>query len=202
MSKKFVIIVDTQNDFMKSDGALYVPGAEDIIDPLGEYLRSLNPKEVEGVLFTLDTHYADTYPQSEEAKEFPIHCVVGTEGWRNVCSIEDINSKIPVYTLHKTVFDMWADEGATVNDTAKEGIGSDRDYFFKKLLEDGTLDVEVAGVALNYCVAQAIEGLAENGFKIHLKENLTKAIDNGKPGFNDPRVLFAKLIENNQLVIE
>src|SRR5215217_6601613 len=54
--KNFVVVVDTQYDFMMPDGILYVKGAEETINPIFVYLASLNPETTSGVLFTFDMH--------------------------------------------------------------------------------------------------------------------------------------------------
>ena len=53
--QRFVVVVDTQADFMCADGALPVAGAEALIAPMQRWLASLRPAETAGVLFTFDT---------------------------------------------------------------------------------------------------------------------------------------------------
>ena len=43
--RRFVIVVDTQGDFMRADGALPVAGAEALIEPLRAWLRQLSPAD-------------------------------------------------------------------------------------------------------------------------------------------------------------
>jgi nicotinamidase/pyrazinamidase len=71
--KRFVVVVDTQWDFMAAEGALSVNGAEALLVPMQNWLQALSPDDVEGVLFTFDTHVPEIYRDSEEAKSFPIH---------------------------------------------------------------------------------------------------------------------------------
>ena len=51
---QFVIVVDTQVDFMRPDGALPVAGAEALVAPMHAWLATLEPAETAGVLFTFD----------------------------------------------------------------------------------------------------------------------------------------------------
>lgn len=69
--QRFVIVVDTQADFMRADGALSVAGAEALIAPMQRWLASLRPAETAGVLFTFDTHSADAYPAPPRPDSFP-----------------------------------------------------------------------------------------------------------------------------------
>jgi nicotinamidase/pyrazinamidase len=173
--KRFVIVVDTQADFMRPDGALAVTGADALIAPMQAWLASLPPLETIGVLFTFDTHYADSYPGSAEAAQFPIHCVHGTPGWANVLDTGAVVPAIPVYTLEKGVFDMWAEPGIEIVSPAT-GEKMDRDAFFTTLKARGVAEVVVIGVAADYCVRWAIDGLVERGFAVEVPPALTRGI--------------------------
>ncbi len=73
--KKFLIVVDIQNDFV--NGALGTPEAIAIIPAAEKKIR-----EWDGEIFvTHDTHFED-YMDSSEGKKLPVpHCIKGTEGW-------------------------------------------------------------------------------------------------------------------------
>lgn len=71
---KIVVVVDMQNDFVRTDGALYVPGAEDIVSPIIDLCFG-NP-----TIFTKDTHTQTTSHGTIEDTTLPRHCVKGTEG--------------------------------------------------------------------------------------------------------------------------
>jgi nicotinamidase/pyrazinamidase len=176
--QRFVIVIDTQRDFMAADGALSVPGADALIAPMTAWLAGLDPAETAGVLFTFDTHVPEIYARSPEAETFPIHCVRDTAGWRNVLDPGAINPAIPVYRLEKGVFDMWAETGLVIEDTERPGGQTcPREIFFDALKEHGVGEVAVIGVAADYCVRWAIEGLVGRGFDVTVIAELTKGID-------------------------
>ena len=78
MRKKYVIIVDMQNDFITGSlgSEMAVRAAENAKAYLAKYDR-----ESTRVIFTHDTHYAN-YLDTAEGHKLPIpHCVLGTEGW-------------------------------------------------------------------------------------------------------------------------
>jgi len=175
MSKKFVIVIDAQNDFMKEDGALPVPGAQALIPGLKEYLNQLSPEDTDGVLFTFDTHVPEVYENSEEGKMFPIHCVAGSEGWKLVVDKGDVSKEIPTYTLIKGVFNMWEEEGIRIN--LPDGEDASREFFFAHLKARGITEVELVGVAADFCVKWAVDGLLENGFKARVRKDLTAGIE-------------------------
>ncbi|MEG2036868.1 MAG: isochorismatase family protein [Ruthenibacterium sp.] len=78
MSKKLLVVIDYQNDFVT--GSLGNPAAAALADGIAA--------RVEGtlaaggcVLFTRDTHHTD-YLDTREGKFLPVpHCIEGTDGW-------------------------------------------------------------------------------------------------------------------------
>ncbi len=172
---RFVIVVDTQRDFMAADGALSVPGAEQLVGPMREWLGGLDPAETAGVLFTFDTHLPEAYAGSAEAKAFPIHCVRGTAGWANMLEPAVLNPAIPAYRMEKAVFDMWAEPELVIE--AARPPAMPREAFFEALKARGVEEVTVIGVAADYCVRWAIEGLIARGFAVTVPEGLTRGIE-------------------------
>lgn len=173
--RNFVIVVDMQRDFVAADGALPVPGAEAIVAPMRDWLAGLRPERTAGVLFTFDTHVPEVYAASEEAKQFPPHCGKGTPGWALVVDPGTVDPAIPALRLEKGVFDMWAEPGLAV---ARIGTGEavDRDGFFAGLVGAGIEEVIVVGVAADYCVRWAVEGLIARGFRVTVPAGLTRGI--------------------------
>lgn len=173
--RRFVIVVDMQRDFVVADGALPVPGAEQIVAPMQEWLASLRPDETAGVLFTRDTHTPEFYAGSEEAGQFPPHCERGTPGWELVLDPAAVDSAIPLFSLEKGVFDMWAEPCLRMHQFDSPGSG-DRDAFFATLRAGSVEDVTVVGVAADYCVRWAVEGLIKRGFRVTVIVGLTRGI--------------------------
>lgn len=201
MAKKYVVVVDTQYDFMMSDGILYVNGSEDLIVPLNKYLSNLSPTETSGVLFTFDTHHADTYSDYAESKMFPLHCEYGTRGWENVINPHIVNDGIDVLTLRKDVFDMWENDVDVRFRDGTRAVFFDRDEILESIKHAGD-EVVVVGVAMNFCVATAINGFIKNGVKVTLIESLTAAIDTGNgEADTNPRIFFKDHIASGMLTI-
>jgi len=175
---RFVVVVDTQRDFMAADGALSVAGADGLIGPMQAWLRGLDPTDTAGVLFTFDTHMPEIYAASSEAEAFPIHCVRGSDGWKNVLDVATLDLAIPAWRIEKGVFDMWAEDGLAIEDARDPAAARlPRESFFANLKQRGVADVTVIGVAADYCVRWAIEGLLERGFRIEVPEELTRGIE-------------------------
>lgn len=172
---RFVIVVDTQADFMRADGALAVPGAEALAEPMQLWLDRLAPEDTAGVLFTYDSHEPDRYADSAEARLFPPHCLRGTPGWDNVLDAAGLAPEIARYRLEKDVFDMWAEAGGKVEDM-RTGALHARDAFFEGLRARGIGEVTVIGVAADYCVLWAAAGLVARGFSVRVPRGLTRGI--------------------------
>ena len=76
MSKKFIVVVDMQNDFI--DGAL---GSPDALSIVSDVVRVLDRYKDYERVFTMDTHSED-YGIDPESTVVPVpHCVVNTTGW-------------------------------------------------------------------------------------------------------------------------
>ena len=85
--KRFLVVVDTQKDFV--DGALGSGDAVAIVPSVVEKIKSFDGE----IFVTLDTHF-DNYPETAESRKLPVpHCIKGTEGWqldKNVtCALSD-----------------------------------------------------------------------------------------------------------------
>lgn len=175
---RFVVVVDTQWDFMAAGGALSVVGAEELVAPMQAWLSALTPDEVAGVLFTFDTHFAETYAASPEAQMFPIHCVRGTRGWANMLDVALVDPAIPAWRIEKGVFDMWAEPGLAIEDARDANRPTiAREAFFKALAASGVTEVTVIGVAADYCVRWAVDGLLGRGFAVTVPAGLTRGIE-------------------------
>ncbi|KQO07139.1 isochorismatase family protein [Sphingomonas sp. Leaf242] len=175
---RFVVVVDTQWDFMAEGGALSVAGADALVAPMQAWLSALSAVDTAGVLFTFDTHFRETYAASPEAAMFPIHCVRGTRGWGNMLDVALVDPAIPAWRIEKGVFDMWAEPGLAIED-ARDATKPTilRDDFFAALAANGVTDVTVIGVAADYCVRWAVDGLIARGFAVTVPAGLTRGIE-------------------------
>ena len=87
MGRKVIVIIDMQNDFVY--GTLGNKEAQAIVPKmcaqLDEYLEGVE-KDVY-LTFTRDTHYKETYNQTEEGKNVIPHCIKDTEGWEIIAPL-------------------------------------------------------------------------------------------------------------------
>ena len=173
--------VDTQRDFMEGSGALYVPGAEEIVSNL--YRLSDKARELSiPIVADADDHESWDLEISGEPDfqtTFPPHCMHGTPGADRIAATEQ----------HWTL-ELGHERRYPVN--IRRGLDTDwpRLLLRKKELDifsnpntDTVLDllrpasIVVYGVALDYCVRQVVDGLLERGYgDLVIITDATKAI--------------------------
>lgn len=170
--------VDTQYDFMRPDGKLYVQGAE-AIEPNLERLTELFKEKGIQTVNTADRHYSSSAELSDNPDfkdTFPEHCMAGTSGadyitatrpscplyvdWlKPTVNLEAVASAREV-VLYKDAFDIF--KGNPHADSVVEAINPDR--------------VIVYGVATDYCVNYAVKGLAQRGVEVLVVEDAIKEL--------------------------
>ena len=193
MENKLLLVVDTQVDFVMPAGALYVPGAEAIIEPGIAFLAQLDSRDYAAALFTFDSHDESFAGSPENVGDpaagvpgFPMHCAVGTPGWQNVFNPALVPEPIGLFQLHKGVFDMWEQQAGKVPvqplaramPTVTPGSAAcDRDTFFRSVLPSEVRTATVIGVASDFCVKWAVNGLLERGYAVEIVAHLTRGIE-------------------------
>lgn len=165
--------VDTQIDFLFPAGALYVPGAENIVQPIGELARFAASKQFQ-IISTVDAH-----PENDpEFKIWRAHCIMGTPGERKAAA-----------TLLGTPVVLSSAPGAL--DPIRPKIEHAPQILVEKQMLDcftnpnlrpllGMLRAEryvVYGVATEHCVRCAAFGLLETGARVELVTDATASMN-------------------------
>lgn len=198
-TKKILINVDFEGDFVNPNGVLYVPGAEKLISRIQD---KINDESYTDIIYTFDTHEKDEYDNSEEKKLFPFHCGYKTEGWQlygitprnNDKFQETINEtdkpfemiKIEnEYFFTKNVFDIW------------EGNNIFEKWFTETYPKDTI--IEVVGVATNYCVFMNVMGLIKRGYQVRIIDDCVAGIQSFPDGTIDESYAnnIITMVENN-----
>lgn len=183
--KALFIEVDVQNDFVS--GSLAVAQALE-----GQRLANMVTLSEKAPLLlgSVDSHdfraweFASNKNQgpSGEDPKFPDHCIVGTWGWLRVQPEKRSDVVfIPDCTIHATriasllsgttsVFLMKEVYSLFSNPNAK--------YVLQEMIKRSeSIDVVVYGIATDYCVKAAVDGLAEFGLNVHIVEDAIAAVD-------------------------
>ena len=171
MARQVFVDIDTQYDFISRDGALSVPGAEEIrgnLETLTDYAVNNGIK----IVASADAHV----PDDKEFEVFPPHCVQNTPGQKK---IEETTTAATVVLKNDA------------SETARANQIEDADQI---LLEKQTYDVFtnpsapgifeaaagdeyiVYGVATDYCVKAAAVGLLERGYNVTVVKDAIAAV--------------------------
>jgi nicotinamidase/pyrazinamidase len=163
--------IDTQRDFLEESGALYVPSSASILPNLARLSRYAVDRGIP-VVATACCHSPDDPELS--SRQFREHCMAGTEGQRRVeatacpdsvvLGAEDrLEGPLPRHlTLEKQAFDVFSrpDAGELI------ARYNERKPTFV-----------VYGVATEYCVRAAVEGLLARGCRVAVVVDAVRAID-------------------------
>jgi nicotinamidase/pyrazinamidase len=172
--------VDAQRDFMLPGGKLYVPGAEKILPNINRLVEAVR----QGRVFLISS--ADAHNLSDpELREWPPHCLKGDPGADLVPEASASNQLI-------------------IPNEAKFAVPQDLGAYHQVILQKNTLDVfdnphtdailkrfnragspafepgpefVVFGVATEYCVQRAAEGLLRRGHRVAIVTDAVRSID-------------------------
>jgi nicotinamidase/pyrazinamidase len=164
--KKAFVIVDVQNDFCEG-GSLAVNGGVAVARGLTEFL-SEHRSGYDLVVATRDYH-VDPGAHFAAAPDFrdswPVHCVAGTEGAELHPGLE--------LGLVDEVFDKGGHSAAYSGFEARSGAGK---LLGDRLREAGVEELEVAGIATDYCVRATVLDALREGFKVTLRPGLCAGV--------------------------
>jgi nicotinamidase/pyrazinamidase len=160
--------VDTQVDFMYPAGALYVPGAETIIDRVAALNRYA---AAHGILVVSDT---DAHSEDDpEFKTWPPHCVVGTAGQTKIApTLLDKRIVVPNEPCEVNL------EGVQQVLLEKQTLDCFEGVNLTKLMEKAAAERYVVyGVVTEICVKCAAWGLLKTGKRIELVTDAVRSLD-------------------------
>jgi nicotinamidase/pyrazinamidase len=156
-----LIVVDVQNDFCPG-GALAVADGDAVVEQVNRLAS-----EASFVVATRDWHPPDHGSFADQGGPWPPHCVAGTSGAELHPGVD------------RDLVDTVVDKGQAID---TEGYSGFEGTGLAELLRARGVDtVDVAGLALDYCVrATALDAKAA-GFDVVVHRGATRAVD-VKPG--------------------
>jgi nicotinamidase/pyrazinamidase len=161
--------IDTQRDFLEPSGALFVPDSTEIIPNLARLTEFAIAHEIP-ILATACAHL----PDDPELSRFPPHCMAGTRGQERVEATAHPESLVldgddrldgdpPRHlTLLKRELDIFSRPDAA-------------DLIARYNQDQPTF--VVYGVATDYCVLAAVNGLLERRCRVAIVADAVRAID-------------------------
>jgi nicotinamidase/pyrazinamidase len=176
--------VDTQYDFMRRGGGLYVSNAESIEGNLERLTKHAYENNIR-VINTADKHDKNTKEISSNpdyVDTFPAHCMQGTLGAEYIPATKPLNPYIIEWS------DDSVDKEALISSrniiihkdalstfTGNKHTGDIVDFLLPK-------SVMVYGVATNFCVDYAVRGLLDKGLAVYVVSDAIKEVPlHGEP---------------------
>ncbi len=184
--------VDTQNDFMNADGALYVPDAE-FLKPILKELTQFALKNDIPIRGSVDSHSEEDAEFTVNGGPFPFHCMAGSEGQKKIS--ETLTGKETYVDDSLSPLD-WGWASGVICRYSHKGLGDHLifekqtyDVMTNQTLQRAKKDLDwrisqkevditaiVYGVATDYCVKAAALGLRGLGMEVCVVEDAIKEI--------------------------
>ncbi|MEA3378215.1 MAG: isochorismatase family cysteine hydrolase [Nanoarchaeota archaeon] len=192
--------VDTQNDFLNADGALYVQDAESLkpnLERLTQYALNKGIK----ILGSVDCHSKGDAELERNGGPFPDHCMKGTFGAKKIKETNQENiSYIPNETLSSAELYKKIELAESV--------------FFEKQHYDVFTNpcaslllcqpkfVVLYGVATDFCIKAAALGMRERGVEVHVVEDAIKGVfpDKTKEALDEMKEAGVKFIKTQDVL--
>ncbi len=162
MSKKALIVVDVQNDFIA--GSLAVPNAAGIISVINNL-----PGEFDEYVYTQDWHPLDHSSFKENGGPWPVHCVqmsVGSEFHK------DLKLKEDSICISKGVFQEVDSYSAFFDNDKNKSTG-----LSERLQAKDITEVHICGLATDYCVKFSVLDALSEGFKVYVIKDACRGVD-------------------------
>ena len=166
-----LIVVDVQNDFVEG-GSLAVTGGRDVATRISEHLaahaadyvviaasRDWHHAPVDGD--TNSGHFAAPGEEPDFATTWPVHCVDDSPG----------SDYAPELVTDAVTHHVRKGQGVPAY-SAFEGITDDGTTLADVLRAAGVTDVDVTGIATDYCVRATALDARQEGFAVHLLDGL------------------------------
>jgi nicotinamidase/pyrazinamidase len=169
MARTAFVDIDTQHDFMRPGGALYIAGAEKIVGNLERLFKYAVEKGVP-LISSMDAHR----PDDPEFSDFPAHCVKGSPGQRKIS--ETLLPGAIVVPAHPGALPAKIPPGAQVIFDKPTLYIFDNPNFMEHVRRERYDTFIVFGVATDYCIRIVAEGLVERGLGVTVVTDAIAAV--------------------------
>jgi len=167
MKKGWALLVeDVQNDFC-SDGALAVPGGDEVVPVLNRYIELFLAKGLP-VYASRDWHPEGSRHFSTCGGIWPVHCVQGSEGAR---FHPDLKLPDDVVVISKGM-DPAEDGFSSFEAICEKGLS-----FSESLAEKGVRHIFIGGLATDYCVKYTVLDALRRGFSVTVLIDAVRGVD-------------------------
>ena len=169
----FFMDIDTQHDFLNAKGSLFVKDSSKVLENIKKLTR-LAKKNSVLVVSSQDTHAKD----DPEFKEFPAHCIRGTERHKKIK--ETIAGSYKVLTSKKVYspkelknfvlrYDQIILQKNIINIFSNPNTLNLLEVIFPE-------KIYIYGVVTEYCIKAAVDGIINSGFRVAVVTDAIKEI--------------------------
>jgi nicotinamidase/pyrazinamidase len=170
--------VDTQVDFMRPDGKLYVPGAEETAPAMGRLVEAARSAGIVHVASADDHELTDDEISDlpDYSATYPPHCLRGTRGARKVPETEQVD---PVPITLEPLPDRYLDgrEFLLLKKNFDVFTNPNTERLLDRLDPD---EIVVFGVATDVCDDAAIRGFLDRGLRVLFVEDAARGLDDAR----------------------
>lgn len=167
IEKTQLMVIDVQNDFINPSGALYVPNAETLKPKIADAITKAKESGI-GVIFTQDCHDGEEPEMKNNGGLFPLHCINGTEGQKNITEATPDNFNRVFLKRCYDVFD--------------KKLGNKRIEYW---LKDDVNKIIMCGLVGNICLEAAAIGLRKLNIEVVVLEDVVVWMDLEKGIFSN-----------------
>lgn len=167
-----LLVIDVQNDFCEG-GALACQGGASVAAKISSFIRE-NPTRYELVVASRDWHTPNEsndghFPPDGNLPDYmstwPLHCIQGTEGAEYH------------HNLDTNLIDVHIKKGQSSNGySIFDGVTDEGESFADVLRSHSISEVEVVGIATDYCVRASALDSVKHGFKVRVISSLTAGV--------------------------
>ena len=166
-----LIIIDVQNDFTEG-GALGVAGGAAVAEAISDLLTA-HPHSYEHVYASRDWHNAEggngghfaVAAEPDYVDTWPVHCVADTPGAAYHPALH-----LPESTVH--ILKGQGEPGYSIFD----GVDASGQKFGELLIDAGVTDVDVVGLATDYCVRASGLDALDHGQHVRVFTDLVAGV--------------------------
>ena len=180
MSKKVLVVVDVQNDFVKGGALPYGYPEKSNTEAIARYVYDTRMNG-DYVVATRDTHH-DNYFETLEGQKLPVkHCIHETKGWQLVDSLKVATGGGKISIFDKPTF----------------GTALIAEYIRELIVGEDISEIEIIGYDLSICVLANAVILRSRfpNMKITVLKDLCGDVD--EASFN----AAVKVLQNQQIEV-
>ena len=180
-SNRALIVVDVQNDFVDPKGNLYVQDAPSVVPNINARV-AVARNEGRLIVYTQDWHPEITPHFAKDGGVWPVHCVADSWGAQLYPGLE-VASDAEVVRKGTGGEDGYS--GFSVRDPL---TNAESDTAMEEILRRyGVTDVDVVGIATDYCVKETALDACRRGYRTHIYLDCMKGV-NLQPGDADSAI--------------